>query len=110
MDLADVHRPQLVTPLLGLAGDLLAHGLAHVVARLQHLSQRHVAQAPHSGVAEVGPQGASRIGILEQESHWIVDPHLVPDADAHGRPFFGIDRLAAQVLLVEPEIQHVAGT
>jgi hypothetical protein len=110
MHLADVDRAQLVAPGLRFAGDLGAHALAHGVARLEHFRQLHIAQAAHRGVAHVGAQRAARIGVLEQVGDRVADPHLVPDADAHGRALFGIDGLAAQVLLIEPQIEHVAVT
>ena len=108
MHLADVDGAQLIAPLLRFVGDFGAHGLAHVVARLQHFRELHVAQAAHGGVAHVGAQRAARIGVLEQVGDRIADPHLVPDADAHGRAFLGVHRLAAQILLVEAHVEHVA--
>ena len=51
---------------------------------------------------------AARVGVLEQKRHRIADEHLIPDADAHRRAFLGVHRLAAQVFLVKPHIEHVA--
>src|ERR1035438_1981412 len=47
------------------------------------------------------------IGILEQIRNRVVDEHLIPDADAHRRAFLGIHRLAAQISLVEAQIQFI---
>ena len=98
MDLADVDGAELVAPFLGLRGNLGAHGLAHGVAVFEHLRQLHVAQAADGGVADVGGQGAARVGVLEEIGDGIADVHLVPDADAHRRAFLGVDRLAPKVL------------
>src|SRR5712692_11203044 len=42
VDLADVNGAELIAPRLRLVRNLGAHGLAHVVARLEHFRQRHV--------------------------------------------------------------------
>ena len=75
---------------------------------LQHVGQLQVAQAADGGVAHVGGQRAARVGVLEQIGHRVADDHFVPDADAHGRAFLGIDRRAAEVFLVQPQIERVA--
>jgi len=51
------------------------------------------------------PRGSA---FLKKVGDGIADVHLVPDPDAHGRAFLGVHGLAAQVFLVEPEVQHVA--
>src|SRR5690349_24717934 len=43
MHFANVDRSELIAPCLRLARDFGAHRLAHVVARLEHLRERHVA-------------------------------------------------------------------
>ena len=91
-----------------LGRDLLAHRLAHFVASFQHIGERHIAQAAHGGVADVGGQRALRVGVLEEVGNRVADIHFIPDADAHRRAFFGVDGLAAQILLVEAHIEHVA--
>ena len=53
-------------------------------------------------------QRAARVGVLEQIRDRVADEHLVPDADAHRRAFLGVHRLAAQVVLVEAQIEDVA--
>ena len=47
------------------------------------------------------------IGVLEEESHGIADEHFVPDADAHGRAFFGVHGLAAEILLVDAHVEDI---
>jgi predicted permease len=103
----EISVDELIAPRLGLAGHFGAHGLAHVMPRFQHFRQRHVAEAAHGGVAYVRAKRAAGICVLEQIRHGIADPHLVPDADSHRRAFFRINRLAAKVLLIEPQIEHV---
>ena len=49
-------------------------------------------------------KGAARIGVPEKIVGRIADAHLVPYADAHRRAFFRVDRLAAQIFLVEPQV------
>ena len=108
MDLADVNRAEAVTPFLRLRGDFLAHGLAHGMAVLQHVGKFHVAQAADGGVAHVGGQRAARVSVLEQIGNGVADDHLIPDADAHGRAFLGIDGRAADVFLVQAQVERVA--
>ena len=54
VDLADVNRAQLVAPLVGFRGDLVADVVAHCVAVYHHGSERHVAQATDRRVADIG--------------------------------------------------------
>jgi len=80
------------------------------MAVLQHVRQLQVAQITHRGIADIGPQRTAGIGVFEKISHRIADPHLVPDPDPHRRAFLRIDRLAAQIFLVQAQIDlpHVA--
>jgi hypothetical protein len=82
--------------------------VAHLVAVGEHVVELHVGQAAHGGVRHVGAQRAARVDVLEQEGDRVRDVHLVPDADAHRRPFLGVDRLRPQVLLIEAEVEGVA--
>ena len=107
MDFADVNGPQLIAPLVRFGRDLIPDGPAHGVAVHQHFLQRQVAQAPDRGVADVGRQRPSWVYVLEQIGHRIADVHLVPDADAHRRAFLGVDRLAAQVRLIQAHVGYV---
>ena len=93
---------------MGLRGHLVADVVAHCVAVDHHGAQRHVAEAAHGGVADVGGERAARVAVLEQIGHRITDEHLMPDANAHRRALLGIHRLAAQVFLVKAHVQHVA--
>jgi hypothetical protein len=74
----------------------------------EEVFELHVAQAADGGVADVGPEGTARIGVFVKEGDGIADDHFIPDADAHGGPLLRIDREAAEVLLVEPEIDPLA--
>src|SRR5262249_49183486 len=38
------------------------------------------------------------------------DEHLVPDPDSHRRAFLGVDRLTAEVLLIQAHIEDVAAS
>ena len=108
MHLADIDGAEAVTPFLRLRGDFLAHGQAHGMPVLQHVGELHVAQAADGGVAHVGGQRAARVGVLEQVGHGVAHDHLIPDADAHGRAFLGIDGRAADIFLVQPQVERVA--
>jgi len=108
MHLADIDGAEAVTPRLRLRGDFGAHGLAHGMPVLEHVGELHVAEAADGGVAHVGGQRAARVGVLEQIGHGIAHDHLIPDADAHGRAFLGIDGGAADVFLVQPQVERVA--
>ena len=108
MHLADIDGAEAVTPFAGFGRDFFAHGLAHGVAVLQHPVERQIAQATDSGVADVGSERTARVGVLEQIIGGVADVHLIPDADAHGCAFLGIDGLAAEIRLVETQIEFVA--
>ena len=108
MHFADVDGTDPVTPGLRFRGHFRAHRLAHLMAGFQHLRQRHVAETANGRVADVGPQRAARVRVPEQISDRVADPHLIPDADSHGRAFFGVHGLAAQILLIEAQVEHMA--
>ena len=86
----------------------VADGLRHGVAVLEHRAELHIAQAAHGGVADIGGERAARIGVFEEVGDGIADEHLIPDADAHRRAFLAVHGLAAQVGLVEPQVEDVA--
>ena len=74
----------------------------------QHVRELHVAEAADGGIADVGTERAARVSVLEQVGYGVADVHFVPHADAHGRAFLGIHGIAAEIFLVQPEIQHMA--
>jgi len=105
---ADIDGAEAVTPFLRERRDFLAHGQAHGMPVLQHVGELHVAEAADGGVAHVGGQRTARVGVLEQVGHGVAHDHLIPDADAHGRAFLGIDGGAADILLIQPQVEGVA--
>src|ERR1043166_4221495 len=110
MDFANIDRAEFVTPLMRLRRNFRPHRLAHGVAIGQHAVQRHVAQATHGRIAHVGRERPARIGVFKQIRNRIADEHFVPDSDAHGRALLGIDRLAAEIFLVEPHVNDMTGS
>ena len=108
MHLSNVNRTQLISPLVRPWRHFVAHRQAHLVPGAKHFRQRHVAEAAHRGVAYVGPQGTTWIGIFKQVRHRIANPHFVPNADSHRRAFFRINRFTAAVFLIQTPVNHIA--
>ena len=107
MHFVDIDGAELVAPFVALGRDFFAHGLAHSVAVFEHRIERHIAQAADGGVADVRAERAARVSVLEEKGNRVADEHLIPDADAHGRALLGIHRLAAEIRLIQAQIQFV---
>src|ERR1700724_2403414 len=73
----------------------------------EHFLQWQITQVPYCRVGDIRSQLSARIHILEQVFDGMPDPHFVPHAQTHRRAFFGIDRVAAQVLLIQTRIDLV---
>lgn len=104
VDFTDVNGAEGIAPVGGFGGDFGADGAAHGVAILQHVGEFHVGEAADGGVGDVGAEGAAGVGVFEEVKEWVADEHFIPDADAHGGAFLGVDGLAAEVFLVEAEV------
>jgi hypothetical protein len=80
------------------------------MAVFHHIRKLKIAQRTHGGIADVGSEGTARVCVLEEIRHRFADEHFVPDADSHRRAFLGINRLASEIFLVKPQIEHVTFT
>jgi len=78
------------------------------MAVFEHVTKLHVAEAADGRVADVRGQRTAGVGIFEEVSDRVAQAHFVPDSDPHGGAFLAVDRLAAEVGLVEPHVEDVA--